>query len=267
MAIFTAATIDLLRWSFYGTGQLGTAPGGELTLAVYARIFTDSLYIESLLVTFRLSLIATIGSLLLGLPIAYWIVRTESKSLRALLIIVVAIPFMTSLIVRLYALMLVLGNTGLINRILHLTGLLPENEFIPLIRNELSVALGLVYFVLPFVVFTLAGIFRRVDMTLEEAAQCLGADEITTFFRITLPLLVPGILSAGTIAFVLAGTAFATPLVLGGSAVRMVANSIYDQAMVAQNMPVASALCAIALFFTLLCLFLANILARRGRRA
>ena len=87
------------------------------------------------------------------------------------------------------------------------------------------------------------------------------------FFRITLPLLVPGILSAGTIAFVLAGTAFATPLVLGGSAVRMVANSIYDQAMVAQNMPVASALCAIALFFTLLCLFLANILARRGRRA
>lgn len=137
----------------------------------------------------------------------------------------------------------------------------------PLIRNETSVAIGLVYFVLPFVVFTLAGSFKRFDRTLEEAAANLGADELVTLFRVTLPLMAPGILAAGTLAFVLAGTAFATPLVLGGSAVRMVANAIYDQALFAQNLPVAATLSAVALAFTVACLWLAGRLGQRRSHA
>jgi ABC-type spermidine/putrescine transport system permease subunit I len=233
-------------------------------LQTYVKILSDPLYLGAIVATVRLSAIATIGSLLLGFPVAHWIVRTESRRVRTALVMLVAVPFMTSLIVRLYALMLVLGNTGLVNRALQAIGILPESEFIPLIRNELSVAIGLIYFVLPFVIFTLAGGFRRVDKTLEEAAQNLGADEFTTFWRVTMPLVAPGVLAAGTLAFVLAGTAFATPLLLGGSSVRMIANVIYDQAMFAQNMPVASALSAVALFFTLLCLALSGRLARRG---
>jgi len=242
-------------------------PSGDIGLQTYARIFTDQLYLGAIVVTFRLSAIATLASLTLGFPIAYWIVRTESRRVRAALIILVAIPFMTSLIVRLYALLLVLGNTGLINRAVHALGIVPENDFIPLIRNETSVAIGLTYFVLPFVIFTLASAFRRFDRTLEEAAQNLGADEVMTFLRITLPLLAPGVLAAGTLAFVLAGTAFATPLVLGGSAVRMIANVIYDQALFAQNMPVAAGLSAVALAFTLVCLAVAGRLARWRRHA
>lgn len=266
-AAFAAALLDLLSWSFHATGRIGAAPSGELGLSVYARVLSDPLYLSALATTLRLSAVATAGSLLLGLPIAFWIVRTPSARVRATLIILVAVPFMTSLIVRLYALLLALGNNGLVNRALQATGVIAENDFIPLIRNETSVAIGLVYFVLPFVVFTLAGSFKRFDRTLEEAAANLGADELVVLFRVTLPLMAPGILAAGTLAFVLAGTAFATPLVLGGSAVRMVANVIYDQALFAQNLPVAAALSAVALAFTIACLWLAGRLGRWGSNA
>ncbi len=262
MGVFGFALLDLLGWSFHTTGKIGMAPSGEVGLQTYLRILADPLYLGAIAATFRLSAMATAGSLLLGLPIAYWIVRTDSSRVRATLIILVAVPFMTSLIVRLYSLMLVLGNSGLINKLLQWSGLVAENDFIPLIRNELSVAIGLTYFVLPFVIFTLAGSFKRFDRTLEEAAQNLGADEVMTFLRVTLPLLAPGVIAAGTLAFVLAGTAFATPLILGGSAVRMIANVIYDQALFAQNMPVASALSVLDLGFTMVCLFVAGRLAR-----
>jgi ABC-type spermidine/putrescine transport system permease subunit I len=267
MGLFAVALLDLLAWSFYASGKIGLPPSGDVGLQTYARIVTDPLYLSAILATFRLSAISTIGSLVLGLPIAYWIVRTDSPRVRATLIILVAVPFMTSLIVRLYSLLLALGNSGLVNKVLQALGLIEENDFIALIRNELGVAIGLTYFVLPFVIFTLAGSFKRFDRTLEEAAQNLGADEVMTFFRVTLPLLAPGVMAAGTLAFVLAGTAFATPLILGGSAVRMIANVIYDQAMFAQNMPVAAGLSVLALAFTVACLFVSGRISRSRRYA
>jgi ABC-type spermidine/putrescine transport system permease subunit I len=178
-------------------------------------------------------------------------VRTRSARLRAALIIVVAVPFMTSLIVRLYALTLVLGNTGLVNTSLRALGAIPENEFVPLVRNQLGVTIGLTYFVLPFVVFTLAGILRRLDATLEEAAQNLGADPVRTFVFVTLPLAVPGVLGAGSLAFALSVTAFATPLILGGTAVRMIATVIYDQVLFVHNLPLGAAISMVALTVTL----------------
>lgn len=262
LTLYGAALFDLLEWSLYPAGRIGVPRTGEVGLATYVRIFSDPLFRAALYATFTLSAVATVASLALGLPIAYWIVRTDSARTRAVLIMLVAIPFMTSLIVRLYSLMLVLGNTGLINRALQALGIIAENDFVPLIRNQVSVAIGLTYFVLPFVTFTLAGGFRRYDRTLEEAAKNLGADEVSTFWHVTLPLLAPGILAAGTLAFVLAGTAFATPLILGGSAVRMIANVIYDQALFAQNMPIAAGLSAVALAFTLACLYAAGRVAR-----
>ena len=262
IGLFGAALLDLFSVSVLTNVRPGTPGAPDFTLANYAKVFGDPLYFGSLWVTLRLSLITTVASLVLGVPLTYWIVRTGSRRTRAALIILVAIPFMTSLIVRLYALMLVLGNTGLVNRTLQYLGVIDANAFVALIRNELSVSIGLTYFVLPFVIFTLAGSFRRFDRTLEEAAQSLGADEVTAFFRITLPLLMPGIVGAATLAFVLAGTAFATPLILGGSAVRMIANMIYDQALAMNNKPMAGALAVVAMAFTFALLYIGT--RRRG---
>ncbi|VTU18158.1 Spermidine/putrescine transport system permease protein PotB [Variovorax sp. PBS-H4] len=267
LGVFAIALLDLLNWSFYSGGKLGAAPSGDMGWGTYTRILGDPLYMGAILATVRLSAVSTVCSLALGLPVAYWIVRTGSSRVRALLIILVAVPFMTSLIVRLYALLLMLGNSGLLNTLFQAMGWIADNDFVALVRNEVGVSIGLTYFVLPFVIFTLAGSFRRYDRTLEDAAQNLGADEVVTFVRITLPLLAPGILAACTLAFVLAGTAFATPLILGGSAVRMVANVIYDQALFAQNMPVAAALSVLALLFTIACLYAAGRLSHRRKHA
>lgn len=267
VGLFVVSIGGLLSWSIYSKGTIGIGPSGALTLENYVTMFTDPFFLGALMTTLRLSAGAMVASLVLGLPLAYWMVRTRSARVRASVIILVAIPFMTSLVVRLYSLMLVLGNTGLVNRVLQEYGIIESNEFIRLIRNELSVGIGLTYFVLPFVVFTLAGVVRRLDYRLEEAAQNLGADEVITFFRIALPLLMPGVVAAGTLAFVLAGTAFATPLILGGGAVTMLANSIYNQALFSQNMPMAATLSAVALVFTFICLYLGQQVVRGRRHA
>ena len=264
LLVFAAALVEFARASVTHFAPPGTPPVPGITLANYAKALTDSLYLGSLLLTLKLSAAASVVSVVLGFALAYWIVRTPSARVRAALIIVVAVPFMTSLIVRLYALTLVLGNTGLVNTILQGLRLLPENEFVPLVRNQLGVTIGLVYFVLPFVVLTLAAVLRRLDATLEEAAQNLGADPARTFLAVTLPLAVPGVLGAASLAFALSVTAFATPLILGGSAVRMIATVIYDQVLFVHNVPLGAAISMVALAVSLAVMYASGRLMRDG---
>jgi ABC-type spermidine/putrescine transport system permease subunit I len=255
LLLFVAALVEFARASFVHFAPPGVAPAPGLTLANYAKALTDSLYLGSLLLTIELSAVASVISAVLGFSLAYWIVRTPSARVRAALIIVVAVPFMTSLIVRLYSLTLVLGNTGLVNVALQGLRVVPENEFVPLIRNRLGVTIGLTYFVLPFVALTLAAVLRRLDATLEEAAQNLGASPARTFLAVTLPLALPGVLGAASLAFALSVTAFATPLILGGTAVQMIATVIYDQVLFVHNVPLGAAVSLVALAVTLVVMY------------
>lgn len=265
LLLFGFALVSLLTMGFYPPSSGSATQPSSFTLANYTRILADPLYRSTIFSTLKLSILTTFTSLSLGLPVSFWMNGNPSHRVRRALIVLIAVPFLTSLIVRLYALMLLLGNAGLINQLLRATGLLSADSFVPLIRNPLSVTIGLTYFVLPFVIFTLSGSFRRHDRTLAEAAQTLGADELMTLIHVQLPLLMPGIAAAGTLAFVLASTAFATPLILGGSAVRMLGNAIYDEAVVSQNMATAAGLSLIALVLTAGCLAIVSALRRRGR--
>lgn len=255
LLFFAGALVNLFQFSLYRFDPSQLVVESQVTLENYAKAVGDSFYLGTLLVTFKLSVVVTVTSIVLGFPIAYWIVRTNSPNIRAGVISLVAIPFMTSLIVRLYSLTMVLGNSGLINTGLRGAGFVAPDDFVPLIRNELGVAIGLTYFVLPFVVFTLTSALRRLDRTLEEAAQNLGADEISTFARVTLPLSLPGVVGAAMLAFALSVTAFTTPLILGGAAVRMIANLVYDQVLFVHNVPFGSALAVIALAVTFMILY------------
>ena len=248
--LFAAALAAFFGLSFRRVEPGGALIGDALTLANYGKALTDWLYLRTMLLTLQLSVLTTVAAVVLGFPLAYWIVRSPSRLVRAALIIVVAVPFMTSLIVRLYSLTLVLGNTGLINRTLQAIGVIGHDDFVPLIRNQVSVVIGLVYFVLPFVVFTLAGALRRLDVALEEAAQNLGADEVRTFFLVTAPLAGPGVVAAASLGFALSATTLATPLILGGSAVKMIANVIYDQVLFVHDVAFGAALAVIALLAT-----------------
>ena len=263
LAIYGAALLVLFETSVHPYAPPGEPAPPGLTLGHYLKTVGDSLYLDSLIVTFQVSAVATVITLLLGYPIAYRIVRTDSAATRAALIMLVAIPFMTNIIVRLYSLTLVLGNTGLINELAHAVGLIPERENIPLMRNQIGVVIGLVYFCLPFVVFTLTSALSRLDAALEDAAQSLGADRITTFFRVTLPLSMPGVVGATALAFILCVPAFGIPLILGGAAVRMIANTVYDQVMFVENIPFGAAFSVVALLITLAILLAQGAFARQ----
>lgn len=262
LAIYGAALLVLFETSVHPYAPPGEPVAAGLTLGHYLKTVSDSLYFDSLIVTFKVSAIATVITLLLGYPIAYRIVRTDSAATRTVLIMLVAIPFMTNIIVRLYSLTLVLGNTGLINELAHAIGLIPERENIHLMRNQIGVTIGLVYFCLPFVVFTLTSAINRLDAALEEAAQSLGANRITTFLEVTLPLSMPGVIGATALAFILCVPAFGIPLILGGAAVRMIANTVYDQVMFVENIPLGAAFSVVALLITLAILLVQGTLTR-----
>ena len=263
LAIYGAALLVLFETSIHPYAPPGEPAIPGLTLGHYLKTVTDWLYLDSLIVTFKVSAVATVITLLLGYPIAYRIVRTDSAATRVTLIMLVAIPFMTNIIVRLYSLTLVLGNTGLINELAHAAGLLPERDNIALMRNQIGVTVGLVYFCLPFVVFTLTSVINQLDATLEEASQSLGANRITTFLKVTLPLSMPGVIGATALAFILCVPAFGIPLILGGAAVRMIANTVYDQVMVVQNIPFGAAFSVIALLITLVILLAQGAITRK----
>jgi putative spermidine/putrescine transport system permease protein len=179
----------------------------------------------------------------------------------------ITVPFLTSMIVRLYAFTIILGNSGLVNQFLRWSGLVDPDGFVPLLRHEAGVIVGTTAFVLPFMTFMLMGSFRRMDSTLEEAAFSLGADPLTTFFRVTLPLLLPGIAAAASLGFVLSSVAFSSPLVLGGGSVVMVANAIYSEAMQVMNRGLAAALAILSLLLTVAVLYPARRFESRGHAA
>jgi putative spermidine/putrescine transport system permease protein len=269
MALLAVALCGLFADSF-GTDAVGDGKAAAFTFSNYTKIFTDTLYLRMLWVTVKLSFIVSLAGVILGMPVAFAIARSRSRLRRSLMIIAIVIPFMVSHIVKLYALTIVLGNTGAINTILRYLGAIGENDFVPLMRNQFGVMIGLVVFVLPYVILMLAGVLRRLDTRLELAAQSLGADLIATFVYVTLPILGPSLLSAGMTSFALASVAFATPLILGGGAVAMIANAVYDQAISALNLPLASALAVVALAMTVAILLLGSRIEKllfRGRES
>ena len=134
-------------------------------------------------------------------------------------------------------------------------------------RTELGVGIGLVYFVLPFVIFTLTSSFRRLDQELTEAAQSLGAGKVASFFLVTLPLSKPGIIGAASLSFILCVPAFSIPLLLGEGSVLMIANAIYDRVLFAENLPFGAALAVLALIITLIFLILQMRLTRQRYHA
>jgi ABC-type spermidine/putrescine transport system permease subunit I len=257
---FVLSLATLLAASVFGSD-------GNFTLEHYRRIAFEPMFRDYLWVTLRISLWTVVAALLMALSLAFWIVRTPRRWLRALLIMCVTVPFLTSMIVRLYAFTIILGNTGLVNQFLRWSGMVDADGFISLLRHEPGVIIGTTAFVLPFMTFMLMGSFRRMDSSLEEAAFSLGADPLTTFWRVTLPLLLPGIAAAASLGFVLASVAFSSPLVLGGGSVIMVANAIYSEAVQVMNRGLAAALAILSLLLTFAVLYPARRYESKGHAA
>ena len=249
--LFLAPMTIIVAYSFLTRGVYGGV-NGEGTIENYIRLF-DPLYGVSLLRTLALSAIATLLCLVLGFPLALFIARSGSR--KNLYLQLVMIPFWTSFLVRTYAWMFLLRDTGLINSALLATGLI--NEPLPLLYNNGAVLLGLVYSYLPFVVLPLYATLERIDNSLLEAAADLGARPWETVTRVVIPLCAPAFRAGAVLVFIPCLGAYLTPDLLGGGKTVMAGNLIQNQFTTARDWPFGSAVSLVLMAIVLLLMIVA----------
>lgn len=196
----------------------------------YLKIFENSFYIAGA---------CTLICLIIGYPFAYVLARMKSAH-KGLLILLIIIPFWTSSLIRTYSMITILKPRGIINSILMWLGI--TDKPIPMLFNNTSVLIGLVYNLLPFMILPLLTNIERLDNRLIDAARDLGANRFTTFRKIIIPLTMPGIISGCILVFLPAMTIFYIPDLLGGAKSVLLGNLIQNQFLVAQNWPFGSAI-------------------------
>jgi putative spermidine/putrescine transport system permease protein len=236
MAALAVALGALVQYSVleFVPGSLRT---GGLTLGNFRAVLTAH-YLRVIGETIALSALTTVFTLLASYPVAYALARARSRRLRSLILVLTLAPFFTGAIVRTYAWMLVLGNAFV-------------RWPVKLLFEPSGVLIGLVHFSMPTMILILAAAISHVDPACERAAASLGARPARVFLRVTVPLSRPGIASGSLVVFAWTFSAFATPELLGGGRVKMIANVVKDLALDAFNWPGSAAFAAVALVLTL----------------
>lgn len=221
---------------------LTSVEGGSL--APFERALTDGLYVGVLIDTVRLALVVAAISLVLAYPVAYFL-ATASRFWTAVGFACLLLPFLTSILVRTYAWMILLGRNGIVNRALLDWGLVADP--LALLHNETGVVIGMVHVLLPYMVFPLYAVLLRVDRDLVAAAAGLGASPWRIFTRIYFPLTLPGAFAGAVLVFVIALGFFITPALLGGGRVMTIGLLIEQQVRQFLDWPFAAALSALLL--------------------
>lgn len=184
-----------------------------LTFRHYERLMSEPIYSQVFLNTAFIAALVTLLCLLLGYPFALVITRVGGRTSR-LLFLIALVPFWTSILVRSYALLVMLQHQGVVNRLL--VGLHLTSQPIPLVYNLVGVVLGMAYVLLPFMILSLYASLRSIDNKLSIVAATLGADRRTIFWRVLMPLSRPGIVAGSVLVFILGFGFFITPALLGG---------------------------------------------------
>ena len=262
-AFMVAPCLVIFVLAFFERGVYGGIDFDAPTLENFARA-TDRLYFTILIGSARIALIATAISIVISYPAAYAIARAPPRRQTALLVLVM-LPFWSNYLIRTYAWMVLLNRQGVINETLGWLGL--AHEPLDLLYNEFAVILGLVYNYCPFVILAIYSALQRLDASFAEASRDLGAGAWQTFFRITLPLTIPGVAAGGVFVFVLSIGNFITPDLLGGGRMQMVGNLIYDQFLIARDWPFGATLSLILIAVMMVLLFAQALAAGRARGA
>ncbi len=236
-------------YSFY-TRVAGGSIEPIFTLDNYLRALTRPLYLKIIFRTLWLALVTTIIALVLSYPLSYFLARTKSKR-KNLMLLAVLFPFWTSIIVRSYAWLVLLGNKGVVNSLLDSLGL-PK---VQLIWNETGVLFGLVQILLPYMILPLYASISNIKESIEESARTLGAGSLVTFLRVTMPLSLPGAATGALLVFISAMGSFLTPALLGGPGQIVIPMLIYEQIAIL-NYAFAAALSIILLLIGLIIIIL-----------
>jgi putative spermidine/putrescine transport system permease protein len=213
------------------------APG--FTLNNYIRIFTDSYFLGVLGDTLLLGVTTTLICLLLGYPLAYHLARTNSRW-KSILYVFVLSPLLVGVVVRSFGWLILLSGNGVVNQALIASGLLERG--LQLMNNKLGVTIALVHVFLPFMILPLIGNIQSIDPNLEAAGRSLGANRLKVFWRIFLPLSLPGIQAGSILVFILTLSAYVTPVMLGGAQVRTMTVLVVQQLVDIFQWPTGAAL-------------------------
>jgi putative spermidine/putrescine transport system permease protein len=216
------------------------------TLANYAEAMSDTFNWRIIFRTLMLGTITTVITLILSYPLAYHLARASSR-LKGLLMTLLRAPLLVGVVVRSYGWMILLADTGLINQTLAAL----DFEPMKLMYNRTGVLIGLVHIYMPFMVLSLTGSLQGIDPDLERAARSLGAGRWRTFWRITWPLSLPGVMAGTVLVFVLAVSSYVIPSLLGGYNVVVAAMLIVQTVMDLFNWPLGSALAMIVFAVTI----------------
>lgn len=240
---------------------LPTPDGPRFSLEYYARLFGDPYYLTVIGRTIWVSFLATVICILIGYPVAYFMVRHAGRWNGVMIFLLVA-PLLTSIIMRTFGWSVILARNGAVNSTLLSLGLIDRP--LRLLQDPSSVTVGLVHVLVPFMVISIAAVLKGIDTQLEEAAQLLGAGRWRTFREVTLPLSLDGIATGSIVVFMLANGSFLTMLLLGGGSVVTLPVLIYQQFLLVQNLGFASAMGNVLLVLAVLSLFLQLRLVRRN---
>ncbi len=216
----------------------------NLNVGNYLFLFEDPLYVSTYLSSVRIALTATALTLLVGYPMAYAMARAPRRWRGALLMAVI-LPFWTSFLIRVYAWIGILKRDGLLNLLLENLGLISE----PLVihNTQIAVYVGIVYSYLPFMVLPLYSTLEKMDHALLEAAADLGCRPWRAFWRITVPLSLPGVAAGCFLVFIPAVGEFVIPQLLGGADTLMIGKTLWNEFFSNRDWPLASAVAVVLL--------------------
>jgi putrescine transport system permease protein len=250
LCISFSATIDGVPpyQLFFGKNELGEFEFKPV-FDSYSLLFSDSLYLRAYLTSLKIAAISTFFILLIAYPIAYGIVRAP-QNWRNFLLLLVIIPFWSSLLIRVYAWITILKGNGLLNQWLMNLHLISEPLVI--MNTQTAVIIGIVYSYLPFMILPLYSALEKIDPSLLEAATDLGCPPFSAFLQITLPLSIPGIIAGSMLVFIPAVGEFVIPDLLGGSQIMTIGKVLWNEFFLNRDWPTAAAVTTIMTFIIIL---------------
>ena len=234
-------------------------PESSFSLQLYIDFFKDSYFMAVLGRTLSISLIVTIFCAFLGLPAAY-VISGVSKKWRGILIALTLFPLLTNSVIRSFAWITILGKNGVINNLLMMFGVITEP--MSLLYTDFSIIIGSVYLFLPTMIMTLVGVLENIDDDLLEAAATLGLSPLKGFFKIILPLSLPGMIVGSILVFTGTLTAYTTPQLLGGNKKMMLATLLYQRATTLGDWTSASVIALVMIVITFAVMKALNLLAK-----
>jgi putative spermidine/putrescine transport system permease protein len=256
VAFFVAPLLVLIVLSLHAEVAMRT-----WTLANYARFFTDSFNYSILWETLLLGVKATLVCLAFGYPIA-WVCAHAGARLQSMIIFLVIMPILTSVVVRTFGWIVILGRQGIINKGILALGL--TDEPLRLLYTEAGVVLVLAQVQMPLMVLPILTVLSKIDRNLVDASRALGAGEWKTLWCVTVPLSLPGIVAGCILTYTASVTAFVTQTLIGGARLVYMPLHIYQQAVGANNWPFAA---AISVVFMVSVLIIVGLLGALGRKS